>query len=252
MAYQENYIQESKEVRPNTYVIENDVEDVDYVDEQKVQPVRINQNSKYEESEAIQPVDMSADIAREIHDTAVAEGLVDENEAPFGGEGNPTPEAVISDFMNQKRPEAVEKKVEEYTEKKVENTKKVIATREILTGMAKRLITVTVPVVLDIQKEDGTVGPELIDLELKVKRLTESQVNHLYNRRMAGKTVDEMTNEELQEDNHFRAKFLAEAVVEPQMSFEEWYNGTPAIATGTIFNAVNEALSSIDDTSLFQ
>lgn len=240
MAYQEEYI------------IDNDIKDVDQQNEQKVQPVRINQNSKYEESEAIQPVDMNADIMREIHESAVAEGLVNEDETPFGGEGNPTAEAVITDFMNQKRPEAVEKKVEEYTEKKIEGHKKVMATREILTGMVKRLISVTVPVVLDIQKEDGTIGPELIDLELKVKRLTESQVNHLYNRRMAGKTVDEMTNEELQEDNHFRAKFLAEAVVEPQMSFEEWYNGTPAIVTGTIFNAVNEALSSIDDTSLFQ
>lgn len=240
MAYQENYI------------VDNDIQDVNEQNERKVQPVRINQNSRYEESEAIQPVDMNADIMREIHEAAAAEGLVNEEEAPFGGEGNPTAEAVITDFMNQKRPEAVEKKVEEYTEKKVSNTKKVIATREILTGMSARRINVTVPVVLDIQKEDGTVGPELVDLDLKVKRLTESQVNHLYNRRMAGKTVSEMTNEELQEDNHFRSKFLAEAVVEPKMDAETWYNDVPAIAVGTIFNAVNEALSSIDDTSLFQ
>jgi hypothetical protein len=61
-----------------------------------------------------------------------------------------------------------------------------------------------------------------------------------------------MTNEELQEDNHFRSNFLAEAVVEPKMTGEEWYNDVPAIATGTIFNAVNDALSSIDNTELFQ
>ena len=127
-----------------------------------------------------------------------------------------------------------------------------MATREILTGMTKRLINVTVPVVLDVQKKDGTVEPELVDLDLKIKRLTESQVNHLYNRRMAGKTVEDMTNEELQEDTHFRSKFLSAVVVEPQMSSETWYNEVPAIAVGTIFNVVNEALSSIDDTSLFQ
>lgn len=240
MAYQEEYI------------IDNDIKDVDQQNEQKVQPVRINQNSKYEESEAIQPVDMNADIMREIHESAVAEGLVNEDETPFGGEGNPTAEAVITDFMNQKRPEAVEKKVEEYTEKKVEGHKKVMATREILTGMAKRLISVTVPVVLDVEQMDGSIKPELVDMDLKIKRLTESQVNHLYNRRMAGKTVDDMTNEELQEDNHFRCKFLSEVVVEPKMEFEIWYNEVPAIATGTIFNAVQDALSSIDDTSLFQ
>ena len=240
MAYQEEYI------------IDNDIKDVDQQNEQEVQPVRINQNSKYEESEAIQPIDMNADIMREIHDTAVAEGLVNEDEPPFGGEGNPTAEAVITDFMNQKRPEAVEKKVEEYTDKKVEKHKKVIATREILTGMTQRLISVTVPVVLDVQRQDGTIGPELVDLDLKIKRLTESQVNHIYNRRMAGKTVEDMTNEELQEDNHFRSKFLSETVVEPQMDAETWYNEVPAIAVGTIFAAVNDALSSIDDTTLFQ
>lgn len=240
MAYQENY------------TIDNDIQNSDKQNEQKVQPVRISQNSRYEESEAIQPVDMSADIMREIHEAAVEEGLVNEEEAPFGGEGNPTAEAVITDFMNQKRPDAVEKKVEEYTEKKVEGHKKVIATREILTGMAKRLISVTVPVVLDVEQMDGSIKPELVDMDLKIKRLTESQVNHLYNRRMAGKTVDDMTNEELQEDNHFRCKFLSEVVVEPKMEFEIWYNEVPAIATGTIFNAVQDALSSIDDTSLFQ
>lgn len=240
MAYQENYI------------IDNDIQDVEEQNERKVQPVRISQNSRYEESEAIQPVDMSADIMREIHESAVAEGLVNEDEEPFGGEGNPTPEAVITDFMNQKRPEAVEKKVEEYTENKVNKHKKVLATREILTGMTKRRINITVPVVLDIEQADGSIKPELVDMDLKVKRLTESQVNHLYNRRMAGKTVDEMTNEELQEDNHFRCKFLSETVVDPQMDFDVWYNEVPAIATGTIFNAVQEALSSIDDTSLFQ
>lgn len=244
MGYQENY------------VIENDIDEIDInepVVEKKVkQGVRIKQNSRIDEFDAIEPVDVSTDIINEIHESAVAEGLVHEDEAPFGGEGNPAPQAVIDDFVNQVRPEAVEEKIEEYTEKKVSKTKKIMATREILTGMTKRLIDITVPVVLDVRQDDGTIKPELVDLDLKVKRLTESQVNHLFNRRMAGKTVDEMTNEELQEDNHFRSKFLEATVVEPKMDANTWYNEVPSIAAGTIFNKVNEVLSSIDNTELFQ
>lgn len=241
MGYQENYVIDNEDFEVEKPVVTKTAE-----------PVRINKNTRYEESEAIQPVDMEADVIQEIHDTAVAEGLVAEHEGPFGGEGTPSPEDVISDFIGQERPEAVEEKIEEYTDKKVEKTKKVMATREILTGMAKRLINVTVPVVIDIQQPDGSIKPELVDMDLKVRRLTESQINHLYNRRMVGKTVNEMTNEELDEDNHFRCKFLSETVVDPQMDFDTWYNEVPGIATGTIFNAVQDALSSIDDASLFQ
>lgn len=236
------------------YIIENDAPDAneEKMEQNLKQAVRIDQNSRYEESEPIQAFDIESDIINEIHESAVAEGLVSDDETPFGGEGNPTPEAVLDDFMNQDRPDAVEKKIEEYTDKKVEETKKVMATREILTGMTKRLISVTVPVVLDIQQENNEIEPELVNLQLKIKRLTESQINHLFNRRMAGKTVDEMTPEELQEDNHFRSKFLAETVVEPKLSAEEWYNDVPAMATATIFTKVNDALNSIDNTELFQ
>lgn len=240
MGYQENY------------VIDNDIQDTEeYTSERVVQPIRINKNTRFEESEAIAPVDMEADAMREIHDAAVAEGLVDDNDTPFGGEGTPTSEEVLNDFMSRDRPEAVEEKIEEYTDRKVEATKKVMATREILTGMTQRLITIEIPTVVYIE-ENGVVSPQLVDLEFKVRRLTESQVNHIFNRRMAGKTVDEMTPEELQEDNHFRSKFLEASVVTPKMTADEWYNETPAIMLGTVFNKVQDALSSIDNTDLFQ
>lgn len=236
--------------RENTYIIDPDVEDDEqFIVEKEMESVSLGNNKReYEIIEEEKP----KSVYDEIYETAKEEGLVKENEKPFGGEGTPKPEEVISDFINQDRTEAAVQKEEEYIDKKIKNTKKVMATREILTGMAKRRIHVTVPVVLDMKQADGSIKPELVDMDLTIKRLTESQVNHLYNRRMAGKTVDDMTNEELQEDNHFRCKFLSEVVVEPQMEFETWYNEVPAIATGTIFNAVQEALSSIDDTSLFQ
>jgi len=240
MGYQENY------------VIDNDIQDTEeYISEKVVQPIRINKNTRFEESEAIAPVDMEADVMREIHDAAVAEGLVDDNDTPFGGEGTPTSKEVLNDFMSRDRPEAVEEKIEEYTDKKVQATKRVMATRELLTGMTKKLITIVVPVVLDIE-ENGIVSPQLVDMELKIRRLTESQVNHIFNRKMAGKTVDEMTPEELQEDNHFRSKFLEATVVQPKIDADTWYNDVPAIALATIFHEVNEALSSIDNTELFQ
>lgn len=236
--------------REETYIIDPEVEDDEQlIVEKQMESVSLgNSKKEYEIIEEEKP----KSVYDEIYETAKKEGLVKEDERPFGGEGTPKPEDVISDFISQDRTDAAVQKEEEYIDKKVQNTKKVMATREILTGMAKRRIHVTVPVVLDMEQTDGSIKPELVDMDLTIKRLTESQVNHLYNRRMAGKTVDDMTNEELQEDNHFRCKFLSEVVVDPKMEFETWYNEVPAIATGTIFNAVQEALSSIDDTSLFQ
>ena len=238
MAYQENYI------------VNNDAPDIEY--EENKQPVRISQNSRYEESEEITPIDASAEVIKEIHETAVQEGLVQENEAPYGGEGNPKAEAVINDFISRDRPEAVEKKIEEYTEKKVKETRKIMATREILTGMTKRLIEIEIDAVLDIQQPDGTIEPELTTMVLKIKRLTESQVNHIFNRKMLLKNADEYTLEEEEEEKHFRSVFLSETVVDPQLTPDEWYQSVPGSVTGKIFTAVQQALDDIDNTELFR
>ena len=234
------------------YIIDNDTDIEEPVVQKPMETATIRQNKVSDDFKPIEPVSQSEEIINEIHEAAVAEGLVDDSEVPFGGEGTPSPQDVIADFTSQKRTEGAQKNYEEYADQKVEKTKKIMATREILTGMTKRLITTSVEVVLDMPQEDGSVEPELVDLELKIKRLTESQVNHLFNRRMAGKTVEDMTPEELQEDNHFRSNFLAQTVVEPQMDADVWYNEVPAIATGVIFNKVNDVLSSIDNTDLFQ
>lgn len=241
MGYQENYV-----IDPETE------DDEQYVVEKEMESVSIPSNQVSRDYEVVEDYNPRQNVVNEIHEAAVKEGLVDEDEGPIGGENPESKEAVVKELINKGMSKGGQKNKEEYEEKKVSQTKKIMATREILTGMTKRLIDVVVPVVLDVQQSDGSIEPELVDLELKVKRLTESQINHLFNRRMAGKTVNEMTNEELQEDNHFRSNFLAEAVVDPKMTGEEWYNDVPAIATGTIFNAVNEALSSIDNTELFQ
>ena len=235
--------------REETYIIDPDVEDDEqYIVEKEMQSVSLGNNRKeYEIIEEEKP----KSVYDEIYETAKEEGLVKEDEKPFGGEGTPKPEDVIHDFINQDRTEAAVQKEEEYIDKKVENTKKVMATRELLTGMTKRILTVTVPMAIDVQKPDGSVKLEVCDVDFKFRRLTEAQSNHLFNRRMIGKKVEDMTPEELQEDNHFRSRFLAETVIDPAMTAEEWYN-TSAIVLGTVFNHVNDVLSSVDNTDLFQ
>lgn len=235
--------------REETYIIDPEVEDDEqFIVEKKMESISLGNNKKeYEIIEEEKP----KSVYDEIYETAKEEGLIKEDEKPFGGEGTPTPEAVVHDFINQDRTEAAIQKEEEYIDKKVENTKKVMATRELLTGMTKRVLTVNVPMAIDVKQPDGSVKLEVCDVEFKVRRLTEAQSNHIFNRRMLGKTVDDMTPEELQEDNHFRSKFLSEAVIEPNLTAEEWYN-TSAIVLGTVFNRVNEVLSSVDNTDLFQ
>ena len=238
----------------NTYIIDPEVDSEKEFVQKPMESVSIPNNTINRDYEIIddpEPQPVTSRDLDEIHKAAVQEGLVDEEEEYIGGEGA-SPKDVINGLINKERSEGAQKNEKEYAEQKINKTKKIMATREILTGMTKRLINVVVPVVLDVKQGDGSVDPELVDLELKVRRLTESQINHLFNRRMAGKKVEDMTNEELQEDNHFRAKFLSEAVVEPKMDEGTWYNEVPAIALGTIFNAVNDALSSIDNTELFQ
>lgn len=244
MAYQEE-----------NYIIDPSVEDVEQPVVQKsmrqAKPISIKNNQLPDEYEVVQPVNQSQDIINEIHEAAVAEGLVDDSDEPIGGE-NATVDSVIADLTSRPISEGAQKNLEEYTEQKIEKTKTVMATREILTGMTKRHIKASVEVVLDVRQPDGTVKPELVDLQLELRRLTESQVNHLFNRRMAGKTVNDMTPEELQEDNHFRSRFLAETVVTPKMDADTWYNEVPAVATSIIFNEVNDVLSSIDNTESFR
>lgn len=244
MAYQEE-----------NYIIDPSVEDVEQPVVQKsmrqAKPISIKNNQLPDEYEVVQPVDQSQDIINEIHEAAVAEGLVDDSDEPIGGE-NATVDSVIADLTSRPMSEGAQKNLEEYAEQKIEKTKTIMATREILTGMTKRHIKASVEVVLDVRQPDGTVKPELVDLQLELRRLTESQVNHLFNRRMAGKTVNDMTPEELQEDNHFRSRFLAETVVTPKMDADTWYNEVPAVATSIIFNEVNDVLSSIDNTESFR
>ena len=61
-----------------------------------------------------------------------------------------------------------------------------------------------------------------------------------------------MTEEEYQQDNHFRSNFLAETVIEPKLSADEWYNDVSNNHSAAIFAKVQETLNNLDDVSLFK
>ena len=185
------------------YIIDPEIEDDEKIVTTKtMEPVSIPNNKIGREYEVIEePEGPRKSVLDEIHESAVKEELVDEDEELIGGE-NATPEEVIDALRNKGRSKGAKKNQQEYEEKKVESFTKVTATRDILTGMSKRLINVNVPVVMDCKHDDGTVSPELVDLEFKVKRLTESQVNHLINRRLASKEESELTDEEYERMMH--------------------------------------------------
>lgn len=234
-----------------TYVIDPDVNTEKRVVERQMESVPINNLQRdYEiiEEEIVNPTDQ---MLQEIHDTAVQEGLVDENEEPIGGEGA-KPQEVIDALVNKPMSEGAQKNKEEYEEQQIEKHRKIVATRDLLTGMTEKRITVEVSAVVDVPQEDGTIAPELCDIQLKVKRLTESQSNHIFNKQMIGKRIADMNREELNEEDHIRSKYLAAAVVDPKLSEQEWYENVPSAIVYAAYDKVTEALNSIDNTSLFQ
>lgn len=235
------------------YIIDPETEDDEKIVTTKtMEPVSIPNNKIGREYEVIEePEGPKKSVLDEIHESAVEEELVDEDEELIGGE-NATPEEVIDALRNKDRSKGARKNQQEYEEKKVESFTKVTATRDILTGMSKRLINVNVPVVMDCKHDDGTVSPELVDLEFKVKRLTESQVNHLINRRLASKEESELTDEEYQQTTKFRSQFLSTVIVEPEMDTDSWYNEVPAVILTAVFEKISDVLNSVDDVTLFQ
>lgn len=234
------------------YLIDPEVkDDNEFLVEKEMDSVVIPNNDIGREYEIVEDSAPTKTVLEEIHEAAVEEELVDEDEELIGGE-NATPEEVIKALKEKSRSKGAQKNQEEYEDKKVKAFAKVTATRDILTGMSKQLINVTVPVVMDCKHDDGSVSPELVDLDFKVKRLTESQVNHLINRKLAFKEESEMTDEEYQQTTKFRSQFLSTVIVEPKLETEVWYDEIPAVILTSVFEKVSEVLNTVNDVTLFQ
>ena len=169
------------------------------------------------------------------------EGLVSDN-GPLGGEGA-TPEQVIDALMEEEMPEGAIKNKEEYEDKKVEEFKKVSATRELLFSRTQRTVIVPVETVLDGVKTS---------LEFEVKRLSESENTHLFNHKLFGKELKDMTDEEYLSSTKFRSDVLAKAVVNPKLTAEEWRTKVDYGMLTAVYEAVNRVLTEADDATLFQ
>lgn len=231
------------------FIIENDVDEIDQVQMTKPMKSAVMRNGQlpdnYKVEEEITPLESVQD---EIQQAAEEEGLVSE---ALGGE-NPTPEEVIDALKTSEMPEGAIKNKEEYEDEKVKQFRKVTATRDLLLNRTKRVIPMHFKAVIDVENEFGEFDQELVELDFKIKRLSESQVNHIINHKLLNKADADMTDEEFAQASKFRSKFLAQTVVEPKLTQEEWRQECDAGIMTAAFNTATDILNKIDDTSLFQ
>ena len=232
------------------YIIENDVDEIDQVKMTKPMKSAVMRNGQLPENYEIEedPVPMTKSVQDEIQQSAQEEGLVSE---ALGGE-NPTHEDVINALKTSEMPEGAQRNKEEYEEEKVKKFRKVTATRDLLLNRTKRVIPMHFNAVIDVDDGMGGVTQELVELDFKIKRLSESEVNHIINHKLLNKADADMTDEEFAQASKFRSKFLAQTIIEPKLSQEEWRNECDAGIMTAAFNTATDILNKIDDTSLFQ
>lgn len=241
------------ENKNQTYVIENDVdemENLEFKKKMKTATLRNNQlPDNYEiEEEAPNPIEQ---VNREILEEAEKEGLTSKEEY-LGGE-NASPQEVINAMMNEEMPEGAVKNQEEYEEQKVEKFRKVTATRDLLLNRLNRTVPCSIQTILELPNEKGVLEPQKVELEFEVQRLTEAQNTHLYNHKLFGKDVSELTDEEYASSVKFRSELLSKAVVgELKMTPEQWRNEVDNGLLSAIYEEVNRVLTDADDATLFR
>ena len=103
-----------------------------------------------------------------------------------------------------------------------------------------------------VNPETGKIEKTPVNVEFKVKRLTEAENTHILNHKLIGKEIADMTDEEYVQSSQFRSKVLEKAVVEPQLSAKEWQNNCSNADISAIYDEVNKILTEADDVSLFQ
>ena len=232
------------------YIIENDVDEIDKVQMTKPMKSAVIRNGQLPDNYEIQedPLPMNESIQDEIQKAAQEEGLVSES---LGGE-NPTPQEVIDALQTSEMPEGAQKNKEEYEEEKVETFRKITATRDLLTRRTQRHIPISIKTVMDIDLPNGEMGHELVELEFFIKRLSESEINHVINHKLLNKADADMTDEEYAQASKFKSKFLSSTIVGDEFNEDFWRNECDVGLMNTTFNKVTDVLNRIDDTSLFQ
>lgn len=237
--------------KPNNqeYILENDVEDSNNSSfEREMKEVSQLNDGLPDGYEIQQPVQQKS-VMDELQEAAEQEGLVTDT---LGGE-NPTTESVIKAMKEEGLSSGAQKNKEEHEKKKVEEFVKITATRDLLMNRTKRTIPVHLKTKMEIQNpQTGEYELRNVDLEFKVRRLTESENTHLLNHKLIGKDLADMTDEEYLSSSHFRSELLAQAVVEPAFTAEEWRTEVDNGMLSAVYDKVNEILTSADDSVLFQ
>lgn len=228
------------EDKNSDYVIKND----DF-DKQPDELIRKIEKDGYalveEESQKKTP----QDTLKEIEDAAKKEGLYGKVKVDSDIESM-SPEEVVQSFINSDKPEGYEEIKEKQDKETVKKYRKVTATREKLFGRLKRHIEVTIP----IYDEEYD---EVVEWVFEVKRLSESELQHLFNKDTVGKKPEEMTQEQYMDSMKFRRKLLARAIVNPKLSEREWGELVDNDILMEIHEKVNEALAeTITDKDDFQ
>lgn len=235
------------------YIIDNDIEDMDTPKMEKKMKRASVRNSQLPDNYEIEEdaPNISERINQEILEEAEKEGLTSD-EGYLGGEGA-SPQQVIDALVNEEMPEGAIKNKEEYEEKKVQNFRKVIATRDLLHNRLEKTIPCSIVTTMPMINENGEEVIEPVELEFEVRRLSESENTHLYNHKLFGRDIADLTDEEYSQSIKFRSELLSRAVVgELSMTPSEWSNGVDYSMVNKIYEKVNEVLTDADDASLFQ
>ena len=106
---------------------------------------------------------------------------------------------------------------------------------------------------MELENEYGELEPQPVELEFEVRRLTESENTHLYNHKLFGKDIAELTDEEYSQSVKFRSELLSRAVVgELKMTAEQWRTEVDYGLLNAIYDEVNRVLTDADDATLFR
>ena len=223
-----------------SYIIEND--DWDEVPEQRKPAVKLSNSDLPEGLEIIETKTSNEQVLEDIRKAARDEGMDTGNDY-LGGE-DATPEEVIAALRNEAMPEGAEKAKEEYEERKIEDLRKSVATRDMLFSRLQKKIPIEVPIVADDGEEEILV--------FYARRLSDAENNHLLNHHLIGRELSDLTTEEYQESMQFRSKTLASAIIEPKLTAQEWRNEVDNALSLAIFEKVQKIIAEVDTAKDFQ
>lgn len=237
----------------NEYIIENDVDESNELAFEKQMKRAADINNGLPDGYEIEETkkDPSLELQKELQEEAAKEGLVSDEEY-LGGKGA-SPQEVIDAMKAEGMTQGAQEKQEEYEKKTYENFKTITATRDLLFSRVQENVPIKIPMIVDMKNpETGKIEKTPVNVEFKVKRLTEAENTHILNHKLIGKEIADMTDEEYVQSSQFRSKVLEKAIVEPKLSAKEWQNNCSNADISAIYDEVNKILTEADDVSLFQ